>query len=364
MDAVAPSLEPSPSLPPDHYFHALVSGRTRGPWAGLQRGGLRLAAIPFGWATRLRNALFDRGWKRVYRAAVAVVSVGNLTLGGTGKTPCVEYVACYYLDQGLRVAVLSRGYGAAAGCNDEALVLEENLPDVPHLQGADRVALAQTAVTELESEVLVLDDGFQHRRLARDLDVVMVDATNPWGHGYQFPRGLLRESPAGLRRAQVVLLTRCDQVPGEQRDQLRATISRLAPHAVVAESVHQPLELQDGDGTCRQLDLLRDRPVAAFCGLGNPAAFRRTLLDLGANVRTFRTFPDHHPYSRTDVEALRFWARQLASDAVVVTTQKDLVKLRLSQLGGRALYALRIRLHVTKGQESLDQQLLSVVRYP
>jgi tetraacyldisaccharide 4'-kinase len=264
----------------------------------------------------------------------------------------------------LRVAILSRGYGAPGGRNDEALVLEENLPDVPHLQGADRVALAETAVTELESEVLVLDDGFQHRRLARDLDIVLVDATNPWGYGHQFPRGLLRESPAGLRRARIIMVTRCDQVPAAQRDRIRETIARLAPQAVVAETVHQPLDLQNSEGACLPLEHLRDRPVAAFCGLGNPEAFRRTLLDLGANVQAFRTYPDHHSYTRTDVEALRSWARQQASDAVVVTSQKDLVKLRLSLLGGRALYALRIRLQVTSGHEAVDQHLLSVIRLP
>src|SRR5262245_12493692 len=155
---------------------------------------------------RLRNWLYDRGWKRTHRAAVPVVSVGNLTVGGTGKTPCVEFVARWFRERDRRVAILSRGYGSTGGANDEAMVLEENLPDVPHLQGADRVALAAAAVEELESEVLVLDDGFQHRRLARDLDLVLVDATNPWGHGAVLPRGLLREPASGLRRAGAVLL--------------------------------------------------------------------------------------------------------------------------------------------------------------
>jgi tetraacyldisaccharide 4'-kinase len=162
----------------------------------LQRLGLRAVSVPYGLAVRVRNWLYDRGWKRVVRAAVPVVSVGNLTLGGTGKTPCVEYVARFYRRLDLRVAILSRGYGSRAGRNDEALVLEENLPDVPHLQGPDRAALAAIGVEELESEILVLDDGFQHRRLARDLDLVLIDATEPWGYGYLFPRGLLREPPA------------------------------------------------------------------------------------------------------------------------------------------------------------------------
>src|SRR5207244_12530469 len=128
--------------------------------------------------------------------------------GGTGKTPCAEFVARFFRQLDLRVALLSRGYGSQAGRNDEALVLEENLPDVPHLQGPDRAALAQVAVEELDSEILVLDDGFQHRRLHRDLDIVLIDATCPWGYGHLLPRGLLREPISSLKRAHVAMLTR------------------------------------------------------------------------------------------------------------------------------------------------------------
>jgi tetraacyldisaccharide 4'-kinase len=295
---------------------------------------------------------------------VPVVSVGNLTLGGTGKTPCVEYVARFYRRHDLRVAILSRGYGSTQGRNDEALVLEENLPDVPHLQGADRAALAATAVEELESEILVLDDGFQHRQLARDLDLVLLDATEPWGHGYLFPRGLLREPAQGLRRvgtAGVVILTRCDQVSQDQRQRLRQTLTRIIPEVPVAESRHRPLELVNARQATAPLELLRRSPLAAFCGIGNPEAFRRTLTDLGATVAAFRTFPDHHAYTRTDVEDLRTWARHQAPDCVVVTTQKDLVKLRLGQLGERELWALRIHLHFDAGQEALDRKLQALV---
>jgi len=124
------------------YYRSLITGQARGLWPTFQRSGLRLASVPYGWAVGLRNQLYERGWRRSHRAAVPVVSVGNLTLGGTGKTPCVEYVARLYRQQDLRVAILSRGYGSSAGRNDEALVLEENLPDVPHLQDVDRVGLA------------------------------------------------------------------------------------------------------------------------------------------------------------------------------------------------------------------------------
>jgi tetraacyldisaccharide 4'-kinase len=320
--------------------------------------------VPYGWAIRWRNWFYDWGWKSSRRAPVPVVSIGNLTLGGTGKTPCVEYVAGFYHQQDRRVAILSRGYGSTGGPNDEALVLHENLPGVPHLQGADRVALAEVAVQEHQSEVLVLDDGFQHRRLARDLDVVLVDVTQPWEPGHLFPRGLLREAWASLRRAGVVLLTRCDQVAAQDRGRMRKRIARLAPRVPIVETTHRPVELVNSLGESAPLELLRRRPVAAFCGLGNPAGFRGTLMSLGLSLQEFRTYPDHHAYSRTDVEELEFWARQQATDCVVVTTQKDLVKLHRLRLGGKELWALRIRLHVEAGQDALNRKLQEVLSRP
>jgi tetraacyldisaccharide 4'-kinase len=344
----------------EEHYRALVSGRRRGLWPGLERFGLRWLAAGYGLGVRLRNRWYDRGGKRVVRAAVPVVSVGNLTLGGTGKTPCVEYVARFLRGRGHRVAILSRGYGSAHGRNDEALVLEENLPDVPHLQGPDRAALAAVAALELESEVLVLDDGFQHRRLARDLDVVLLDATGPWGYGHLFPRGLLREPRSSLRRAGFVLLTRCDLVGEAERRALHETVARIAPGVPVAETRHRAVDLVNARRESAPLGLLEQRPVAAFCGVGNPDAFRRTLAGLGAAVVAFRTFPDHHAYTRTDVEALGDWARRQAADCAVVTTQKDLVKLRLTHLDGHPLWALRIRLHFDTGQELFDRRLASL----
>jgi tetraacyldisaccharide 4'-kinase len=322
---------------------------------------LFLASLFYGLAVRVRNLLYDHAWLSTQRAAVPVVSVGNLSVGGTGKTPCVEYVAGFYRDLDLRVAILSRGYGAEGGRNDEALLLEDNLPDVPHLQGADRVALARIAVEELDSELLVLDDGFQHRRLARDLDVVLLDATAPWGYAGLLPRGLLREPRTGLRRAGVVVLTRCDQVAAEQRDRLRAEVQRLAPTVPVAEATHQPVGLVNGSATA-EVELVRGRPVAGFCGLGNPDAFRRTLIDLGGDVCAFRAYPDHHPYTRSDVDALHAWAHTLPADALVLTTQKDLVKLRLPQLATRPLWAVRVRLAVGAGRAELEQRLHGAAR--
>jgi tetraacyldisaccharide 4'-kinase len=345
----------------EKYFHALIRGEKRGVGPALGRGGLRLASILYALGVRLRNWSFDRGWKRSESSRIPVVSVGNLTLGGTGKTPCVEYVARYFRRHDRRVAILSRGYGAEHGRNDEAFVLEDNLPDVPHLQGPHRVELAKIAVEELDSEVLVLDDGFQHRRLRRDLDLVLLDATCPWGYGYLFPRGLLREPPASLRRADMVLLTRCDQVPTESVVQLRKEVERWAPAVPIAETTHQPAAWVNASGLSTTLTSLQDRPAAAFCGLGNPDAFRRTLEQLDMNVIAWRTFPDHHAYSREDIESLRVWAREQPASTVVVTTQKDLVKICLDRLADKELWALRIQLHVRTGQEELERKLSMVV---
>jgi tetraacyldisaccharide 4'-kinase len=319
-------------------------------------------SLPYGLAVRLRNLTFDRGWRRSEVAPIPVVSVGNLTVGGTGKTPCVEMIARIYRDLDRRVAILSRGYGAAAGVNDEALVLEQNLPDVPHLQGTDRAALARVAAEELESEVLILDDGLQHRRLRRDLDIVLIDATNPWGHGYLLPRGLLREPISGLRRADVVLLTRCDLAASETVAAIRRRVQKATPRAAVIETIHQPAAWRNAAGSEQPIEALRGRPVAAFCGIGNPDGFRRTLEQVGIAVTAWRTYPDHHGYSRDDIDELRRWARQQATEAVLVTTQKDLVKINLNRLGDRDLWALRIRMRVPAGEEVLQEKLQAVIR--
>src|SRR5262249_40216500 len=222
-------------------------------------------------------------------------------------------------------------------------------------------ALAAVALEELESEVLVLDDGFQHRRLARDLDLVLIDATNPWGHGYLFPRGLLREPVSGLRRADAVILTRCDQASDKDRGRIREVVARHAPGRPICETNHRPLELLGSERRTSLLDGVKGRAVAAFCGIGNPEAFRRTVQELGATLSDWRTFPDHHPYTRADLDDLRNWARRQATDGVVLTTQKDLVKLPLAQLGGRDLWAVRIGLHVETGREELDRRLEEAV---
>jgi tetraacyldisaccharide 4'-kinase len=341
-------------------FLRLVRGETRGPLASTGRGALHAASGLYGMGVSARNLAFDRGWKTSHHVSVPVISIGNITLGGTGKTPMVEWVARWYRGRSVRVAVLSRGYGREDGVNDEAMVLEENLPDVPHLQDPDRVRLARIAVEELESQILVLDDGFQHRRLARNLDIVLLDALDPFGLGRIFPRGLLREPVSSLRRAHIVVLSRADMVPMLDRQAIRQEAERVAGPLRWVEARHAPRDLVGTGVVGEPLDGLNSRRVAAFCGIGNPDGFRRTLDHLGIEAVGFRTFPDHHPYHASDVESLIRWAQDLRID-LVLTTQKDLVKLRVERLGPVPLRALRIGLEVLEGIELLEESLGSLV---
>lgn len=339
----------------------LVSGRRRGIVAGLLRGGLQAASWPYGLAIWARNRAYDCGWMRVARVGVPVISVGNLTTGGTGKTPCVEYLARFLSDSGHRVTILSRGYGSGDGPNDEALVLEENLPDVPHMQAADRASLAATAIEELEPDVLVLDDGFQHRRLGRNLDIVLVDATLPWGFGYLTPRGLLREPPGELRRAGVVIVTRCDQASPDVVAAIRDRVRAISSEVIVAEAIHEPMCWVDAGGTEYTLGELKGQSVAAFCGIGNAGAFWSTLESLGLRLVHNREYADHFRYRRDDVTELQDWLAQTNVD-LAVTTQKDLVKLRVAELGGKPLRALKIGMSIIQGEEQLKQKLLDVMK--
>ncbi|MHC4404870.1 MAG: tetraacyldisaccharide 4'-kinase, partial [Planctomycetota bacterium] len=259
-------------------FRDLVSGRRRGLRASLLRLGLRAAEVPYRLAVAWRNRRYDTGAAATHRVSVPVVSVGNLTVGGTGKTPMVQWIARWLRRHDVRVTVISRGYGAEAGAaNDEALELEQSLPDVLHLENADRVKAARLAIEEFDCQLILLDDAFQHRRIHRDLDVVMLDAAEPFGFDHVFPRGTLREPPHGLRRAHVAVLSRADMIGPEERAAIRQRVLRYAPQIGWAEVAHAPRVLRSAAGREEPVDALRGRPVAAFCGIGNPAGFRHTL---------------------------------------------------------------------------------------
>jgi tetraacyldisaccharide 4'-kinase len=310
---------------------------------------------------RLRNWRYDTGRAKIEHVDAPVICVGNMTLGGTGKTPMVEWLARWLRARELRVALVSRGYGAEQGArNDEALELEQRLPDVPHVQNADRVAASKMAIEEFETQVIVLDDGYQHRRLARDLDIVLLDAADPFGLGRVFPRGMLREPLAGLKRSDVIVLSRADMVDSARRAEIHATVKRYNADAEWAEVRHAPQRLLSSTGDETSLDTLRGQRVAAFCGIGNPEGFRHTLAECGMDVAGFRSFGDHHSYTREDVESLRAWAAGLGV-AALVCTHKDLVKVGVDRLGTVPVRALLIGLEFLAGQAEFEETLAAIL---
>jgi tetraacyldisaccharide 4'-kinase len=342
-------------------FRDIVSGRRRGAGATMLRGMLSVGEWFYKAAINYRNRGYDRGQFTIHRVDVPVVSVGNLTLGGTGKTPMVAWLARWFAQQGIRPAVVSRGYGAEPGRpNDEALELRQSLPDIPHLQNPDRLFAAREAIARHRAQRIVLDDGFQHRRLARNLDIVLLDALEPFGFGHVFPRGMLREPVEGLGRAQVVALSRADHLGASARDALWKIVQHLAPQAVCVEVIHKPRCLRSAAGVEMPLDALHGWPVAAFCGIGNPAAFHHTLEACGYCVSGFREFPDHHPYSQAEQASLSAWADQLGA-AAVLTTGKDLVKLSAERLGRHPLWAVAVEMEFLAGRELFESQLTGLL---
>ncbi|MHC4547580.1 MAG: tetraacyldisaccharide 4'-kinase [Planctomycetota bacterium] len=308
---------------------------TRGPVPTRTTASLLLAPLSALYALGARWRV--RRWRhRARRLPRPVLSVGNLTFGGTGKTPFVIHACRELRRRGRRVAILSRGYRARhpAG-NDEALVIRRHLPDVAHLQHPDRYAAGLTVVDEVD--VFVLDDGFQHLPLQRDADVVLIDATDPFGGGSCPPGGRLREPLAALARATLVILTRADLVGRASLGETMRTV-RAATAAPIVTAAFAPS--CDAD--------LAGREVCVACGIGNPRAFARTVESLGARVGTTRFFRDHHAYTRRDAEALAHAGRP------VVVTEKDAVKLEGIWPAGVPLHVVRIDFRVLDGGPDLD----------
>ncbi|MDO4557372.1 MAG: tetraacyldisaccharide 4'-kinase [Planctomycetia bacterium] len=404
-------------------FLELIRGKRRGAGAALGRGALRLVEFPVIMGVSLRNMAWDLGILRPGRSGIPVISVGNLTVGGTGKTPLVAWLVEWFRTHGHHPAILSRGYGAVAPGkpNDEALELAmrlcngvefhdgrvscndgrfrnqtgtgdrdmvdtpgetgdpggsgkngrsrdgdicEELEKTPLLQNPDRVASVRGIEAGAVGEVdrIVLDDGFQHRRLARDLEIVLLDATEPFGYGHLLPRGLLREPVRNLRRVGrgVIILTRADRITEPERRKLRRKVRRYAPDAGWAELTQRPTVLIDSAGNRKPLTELAGRPVVAICGIGNPRAFLDgTLGECGVIRMDERIFPDHHSWTESERKSLEKWIRRLPErPAAILCTGKDIVRWKgTTELNGVPLLAVQMDLVWLRGQEELEQRL-------
>ena len=300
----------------------------------------------YGAVVRARLSLYRRAFLKSARVDAPVISVGNITAGGTGKTPLVGWLARVVAREGRRACVLSRGYGrrderervvvsdgesllagADAGGDEPRLLAEQLLGAASVVSDADRAGAARWAIANLGAEVFILDDGFQHMRLARDLDIVTIDATAPWGGGYLLPRGRLREPTSGLRRADCVVITRAELIG--DTGPLRDEIGRLTRGgALVLESSVRTTGVRPLDSASEiHPDGVSTQPAAAFCATGNPQAFFKHLRDDGHHLIHTRAFPDHHAFLQDDLDALVIKAESRGG-RLLLTTAKDAVKLR------------------------------------
>jgi tetraacyldisaccharide 4'-kinase len=329
---------------------------------------LGAASLAYGAGVAGRKALYDFKILKRRKVAAQVICIGNLTTGGTGKTPAVLLAAETLRRRGHNVAILSRGYGGTAPrkdvtvlldgrhtdwrlCGDEPWMIHQSLQGqgVPVLVCPDRAKAGELAVNMYGSSVLILDDGFQHLNLHRDLDVVLVNATDPFGGGRLLPLGNLREPISALRRAQIVIVTHADRVTAPQLEKLRADIDAAHPGVEILESAHKADHVLDVRTEEKHpLSHLKGKAVVALSGLGDPLSFETQLEALGATIAQSWRYPDHHAYTERELRSIT----ELRGGLPVVTTYKDFVRLHerwRETLTGEVL-VLGIKLDLLKGR--------------
>ncbi len=364
---------------------------------------LRFLLIPLSWlytaSVQLRNILYTRGVFKARRLPCRVISVGNIVVGGTGKTPAVIVIAEHLQREGMRVAILLRGYkrcvrekvtivsdgekvcASPIESGDEADMMAKHLSGVPIIVGKRRYLTGQVALERFKVDVLLLDDGFQHRQLARDVDILTIPATHPFGSPKKLlPAGTLREPPTALRRADLILLTHAD-TPNISAH-AKKVVKGLAPNAPVLESIHQPThlyplaissqqsaismkpslptetEIRDPKAIPTDIKELKGKRVIAVCGIGNPDAFVATLMRCSVASVELLAFPDHHVYTEADKQRIDT-AFQAAAADLIVTTQKDEQKLaRFVDNWKLPIVVLAVALVITDGDEMLTDVLL------
>ena len=330
----------------------LISGQSSGICAFLLKVLLRIASILYSVIVRLRNFLYSNGWLKTHHVDAAVICAGNITVGGTGKTPLVVWL-CRQIASCYKCAILTRGYKATQDTKryaDEPTMLAECCPRANVIVNPDRVAGAAEAIKKYGAQVLIMDDGFQHRRLARDLDIVAIDATLPFGYGKMLPAGLLREPVTSLKRAGAVVITRCDQIDENNLRKLEEDLRAINPEMVIAKSIHAPSSIehfnsvvipakagiQKGSETMDSrfrgndnVEHLKGKRIFAFCGIGNPDAFLNTIRALGAELVGSKIYDDHYHYTDSCLFEISEQAGETGAN-LILTTQKDWTKLILN----------------------------------
>ncbi len=326
--------------------------------------------------TELRRLLYKKEILPSIRIDAIVISIGNITVGGSGKTPLVETIAEHLLSKGYRPAILSRGYGRKGGeivivsdgknictqpkiAGDEPSLLAKNLQTIPVIVGQDRTKSGAIAVKKMGCNILILDDGFQHLRMKRDLDIVVVNGIDPWGNGQLLPAGPLREPLTSLREADIIIISRKQQI--KKREKVIKHIRRYTDSPVIF-SDHKPLEFVRMDNKkILPLDHLKDRKVVAFAGIGSPESFRKSLEELNIKIERFVQFRDHHWYTKKDIQHILDIAEKYRVDGIV-TTEKDSFRIPYFNKTNFPLYYLRIKFEIHDTNHEFSRKIDSLLR--
>jgi tetraacyldisaccharide 4'-kinase len=302
----------------------------------------------------MRNIFYRIGIFRKYKINAKVISVGNITWGGTGKTPVTAFIADGLARGERKVSILIRGYG-----NDESELLPKLALNTPVLIGKDRVARGREAIERHLSDTVILDDGFQYRRLARDLDIVCVDAVKPFGNGWVIPAGSLREGLYNLKRADIFLITKADLVSADKLERLEKKLKKINPKAVIAKAIHRPLYLYKLSNEEKvNIGQLQNGKAALVSAIGSPGCFERTILRLGLKVGKHFIFRDHHGYTKEDIAGIEDYCKKNQIDKII-TTEKDAVKLKSLVVSDQWL-VLKVRLEIIENEEGFYNRLFGI----
>lgn len=316
----------------------------------------------------IRIKLYETGILRTKRLPCPVICVGNLTTGGTGKTPTVIAIARLLQEKTVRITILSRGYkrksqspmivvsdgvrmiATPGEAGDEPYLIASSLRDIPVIVGADRYCSGRYAIDHFQSNLFILDDGYQHIRLHRDLNILLIDATNPLGNGHLLPKGILREPLSALRRAHGMIISRANEGDAAGVERLIRSYNRESP---VFYAYYRPVDIADLRGHTLGLPYIRGKSLLLFSGIANPHSFRNSIANLGGVIKGELIFPDHHWYTDKDIEKIRTEAMRLSADAVI-TTEKDAVRLTdihtLTDIKNDLnILALQVEMEIDKG---------------
>ncbi len=372
------------------YMLAVIEGRIRSKRASLLRFGLKQLSYLFALIVQTRLWLYAHGIRRPHTLGCQVLSVGNLTVGGTGKTPIVEVFARSLSEQGRKVAILSRGYKRkkpplgqrirqkfslteappplvvsdgerlllnATVSGDEPFMLASNLPNVAVIVDKDRVKAGQYAIKKLGCDTLILDDGFQYMALHHRLDIVLVDRTNPFGYNSVLPRGLLREPARNIKRAGFIFITKSN---GDGAEDLKKELRALNPHAEISECRHCPRHLRYVYGKeVEPLDYLKGLKVVAVSGIAVPKGFEDELRRQGAEVLLHQTYADHHRYVQQEILDLINEGLKLGAQAII-TTEKDAVRFPHIERLDLPILFLRVEIEMFSGTEAFNDWIARI----